>query len=96
MDRIETPLDYTQKSTRSTLALKLSVAPPVYLWLTATLRMVLESDPPCSPAIIKPNLKATTGGLEAHLHQAYTVSTKRKYTLAAKPSTQNRGGLEEK
>ena len=25
-----------------------------------------------------------------------TVSTKRKYTLAAKPSTQNRGGLEEK
>ena len=25
-----------------------------------------------------------------------TVSTERKYTLAAKPSTQNRGGLEEK
>ena len=25
-----------------------------------------------------------------------TVSTKRKYTLAAKPWTQNRGGLEEK
>ncbi len=26
----------------------------------------------------------------------YTVSTERKYTLAAKPSTQNQGGLEEK
>ena len=25
-----------------------------------------------------------------------TVSTERKYTLAAKPSTQNQGGLEEK
>ncbi len=30
------------------------------------------------------------------LTQAITVSTERKYTLAAKPSTQNRGGLEEK
>ncbi len=29
-------IGYTQKSTRSTLALKLSVAPPVYLWVTAT------------------------------------------------------------
>ncbi len=29
-------LDYTQKLTRSTLALKLSVAPPVYHWVTAT------------------------------------------------------------
>ncbi len=30
----------TQKSTRSTLALKLSVAPPVYLWVTDTLATV--------------------------------------------------------
>ncbi len=29
-------IDYTQKSTRSTLTLKLSVAQPVYLWATAT------------------------------------------------------------
>ncbi len=29
-------LDYTQKSTRSTLALKLSAAPPIYPWVTAT------------------------------------------------------------
>ncbi len=31
-----------------------------------------------------------------YVQYMYTVSTKRKYTLAAKPSTQNRGGLEEK
>ncbi len=31
-------IDYTQKSTRSTLALKLSVAPPSYPWVTATPR----------------------------------------------------------
>ena len=38
MDRVGTPLiDYTQKSTRSTLALKLGVAPPIYPWVTATL-----------------------------------------------------------
>ena len=30
-------MDYTQKSTRSTLAFKLSVAPPVYVWVTATI-----------------------------------------------------------
>ena len=30
------------------------------------------------------------------LQERPTVSTKRKYTLVAKPSTQNRGGLEEK
>ncbi len=35
-------LDYTQKSTRSTLALKLGVAQPVYLWVTATLRIPLN------------------------------------------------------
>ena len=29
-------LDYTQKSTRSTLALKPSVSPPFYPWVTAT------------------------------------------------------------
>ena len=29
-------IDYTQKSTRSTLAFKLSVAPPVYIRVTAT------------------------------------------------------------
>ncbi len=29
-------IDYTQKSTRSTLELKPSVAQPVYLWVTAT------------------------------------------------------------
>ncbi len=28
--------------------------------------------------------------------KSYTVSTKRKYTLAAKPSTQNLGGLHKK
>ncbi len=29
-------IDYTQKSTRSTLALKLSAAPPICPWVTAT------------------------------------------------------------
>ncbi len=32
-------LDYTQKLTRSTLALKLSVSPPYYPWVTATQTM---------------------------------------------------------
>ncbi len=36
MDCVRIPLDYTQKSTRSTLALKLSVSPPFYPWVTAT------------------------------------------------------------
>ncbi len=33
-------LDYTQKLTRSTLALKLSVSPPYYPWVTATVIQV--------------------------------------------------------
>ena len=36
IDRVGIPLDYTQKLTRSTLTLKLSVSPPYYPWVTAT------------------------------------------------------------
>ena len=35
--------DYTQKSTRSILELKLSVAQPVYLWVTATVMGIVKN-----------------------------------------------------
>ncbi len=44
MDRVETPLDYTQKSTRSTSALKPSVSPSFYPRVTATLLKVRLKD----------------------------------------------------
>ncbi len=36
LTRVLDGVDYTQKSTRSTLAMKLSVSTPVYPWVTAT------------------------------------------------------------
>ncbi len=47
-------IDYTQKLTRSTLSLKLSVAQPVYLWVTAC-------DIPCGNFVVEKKI----GPLEA-------------------------------